>query len=281
MMTGDLYIDEKDAYSVYGIYILEGGYNELVAMPPLKSIETNDWQEEDGIEADLSAPVLNSREVTIRFAVREAYRGYLIFIETLSDGAYHVFDCPYIGRTYRLRLVSVGSFTSIGDFGVVNLKFADDFPLEGYTYSPPVSRLATGEFLSIGGVPLSDYGLRTLQGTFSEITKVADVKPNLYRNIGTRSGAIYDGKRVTCKSKDVKLKCLMRAESLAELWRNYDALLYDLTRPGERVLAVDELQQEFRFYYKSCQVTAFYPEDKIWLQFTLTVTFTRNPRIEI
>lgn len=71
----------------------------------------------------------------------------------------------------------------------------------------------------------------------------------------------------------------MRADTLEELWRNYDALLYDLIRPNERKLWVDELGQEFLFYYKSCQVTEFYPTDKIWLQFTLTVTFTAVLRI--
>ena len=67
----------------------------------------------------------------------------------------------------------------------------------------------------------------------------------------------------------------MRADTLDELWRNYDALLYDLTRPNERKLRVKDLGKEFSFCYKSCQVTEFYPTDKIWLQFALTVTFTK------
>ena len=43
-MKGKLYIDGFDAYTVYGVYITEGGYNELVAMPALKAVETNDCQ---------------------------------------------------------------------------------------------------------------------------------------------------------------------------------------------------------------------------------------------
>ena len=66
----------------------------------------------------------------------------------------------------------------------------------------------------------------------------------------------------------------MRADTLEELWCNYDALLYDLILPNTHNLWVRELNKEFPFYYKSCQVTEFYPTDKIWLQFTLTVTFT-------
>ena len=110
--------------------------------------------------------------------------------------------------------------------------------------------------------------------------KPAAVKQNLLRNIKTLSGAIYDGKAVTFKSKDVKLKCLMRAETLDGLWRNYDALLYDLTQPEERLLTVRELEQDFPCYYKSCQVSDFYPDGRIWLAFTLTLTFTGSFRLD-
>lgn len=81
------------------------------------------------------------------------------------------------------------------------------------------------------------------------------------------------------KSKDVKLYCLMRAETLDGLWRNYDALLYDLIRPDERLLWVNELEQDFPCHYKSCTVQEFDPEGRPWLKFTLTVTFTSDFRI--
>ena len=63
MMSGRLYIDGQDVYKQFGMYVSDNGWNELVAMPPLKSVDSNDWNEEDGIEADLSAPVLNTRDI--------------------------------------------------------------------------------------------------------------------------------------------------------------------------------------------------------------------------
>ncbi|MCC8036700.1 MAG: hypothetical protein LIP02_00965 [Bacteroidales bacterium] len=69
MKTGSLYVDGYDVYKQFGMYVVSGGWNELVAYPPLKTVNYNDWQEEDGIEADLSAPVLNTREVSIKFAI--------------------------------------------------------------------------------------------------------------------------------------------------------------------------------------------------------------------
>lgn len=279
MMAGRLYIDGNDAYASYGVYVVHGGWNELIAYPPLKAVNSNDWQEEDGIEADLSSPVLNSREISVKIAVSGLFRRFFALIELLSDGSYHTFESPFIQRTYRLRLTQQPNISAAKLLGMATLKFADDFPLRGYTYQAPASGVIACDDYAFDGVNFTDYGVRGLKGTLDEVMKTPNVKANLLRNIGTQSGALYDGKRVTYKSKDVKIQCLMRAETLTELWRNYDALLFDLIRPDEHLLWVSELGQEFPFHYKSCQVTEFYPEDKIWLQFTLTVTFTSDLRI--
>ena len=278
-MIGDLYIDGKDAYSKYGVCILDGGYAELVAMPQLKTITTNDWQEEDGVEADLSEPVLDTRNIQLKVSADNRDSRYFTLIELLSDGAYHTFEVLNIGRTFRLRLASVTVSSYIMDFALLTMKFADDFPLDGYTYQEPVSTLPTDDSYAIDGRPTTDYNVRVLKGTLSEVVRTPEVKANLLRNIKTVSGAIYDPKVVTYKSKDVKVYCLMTAEDTKTLWRNWNALLYDLVRPDERLLWVDSLEQEFPCYYKSCSVTEFYCENKIWLKFTLTLTFTRDFRL--
>lgn len=279
MKTGALYVDGYDVYKQFGMYVVEGGYNELVAFPPLKDVEKNDWQEEDGIEADLSSPVLNTREVSIKFAISGLYSSLFDFLDILSDGAYHTFSCAEIGRIYRLRLTQQPNLKAIKLLGQATLKFADDFPLDGYTYKVPYSSVMYSSDYTFDGLPFTSYGLRILKGSYDEIVRSAVVKTNLLRNIPTQQGVEYDAKQVTYKSKDVKLYCLMRAENLDELWRNYDAFLFDLIRPNERTLWVDDLEREFLFHYKSCQVTKFCATDRIWLQFTLTVTFTQDFRI--
>lgn len=284
MMNGMLLIDGKDVYERYGVYVANNGWNQLVAFPPMKAVESNEWHEEDGVEADLSDPVLNTREVEITFAVAGLFSRYFKFIELLIDGAYHTFECRGIGRTYRLRLVQQPNLDAAKVLGIYSLRFADDFPLErgdnDKNYAAPQSRLATSIEYIIDEHPTTYWGVRLLQGSLSEIMKSAVVKQNLLRNIGTLPGAIYDPEGVTYRSKDVKLTCLMRASSLTEFWRCYDAFLYDLIRPGERTLYVNELEEEFPFCYKSCTVTEFFPDEgKVWMRFTLTVTFTEQFRI--
>ena len=279
-MKGRLYIDGRDAYAEFGVYVIQGGWNELIAYPPLKPVESNDWQEEDGIEADLSSPVLNTREVSLRIAFGGLDNRLLELLELLSDGAYHMFDCRHIGRMYKLRLVSMPNLTITERIGTVTLKLADDFPLDNYVYNAPSCAAAPNADYTLDGRKFTDYGVRVLQGALEEVVKTPSVKDNLLRNINTQQGAWYDGKAVVYKAKDIKISCLMRATTLTELWRNYDALLYDLIRPSERVLGVEELGAEYPFHYKSCQVVEFYPMDKIWLKFTLTITVTRNFRVQ-
>lgn len=274
MMSGKFYIDDKDAFTEYGIYVKDSGYNELVAFPPLKSFKYNDWQEEDGIETDLSEPVLNTKEFSMKIVLSGADYRWGGFIELLSDKAYHVFYFSEIERTYRLRLVSNPNLDAAAYLGFVTLKFADDFPLDGYTYAEPKSTISEYGDYEFDGKLFTDYGVRVLEGTLNEIEKSPAIKQNLLRNIGTSKGAIYDGKQVTYKTKDVKVNCLMRAKTLAELWHNYDALLYDLVRPEERLLYVDETGYEYPCHYKSCSVSEFYATEKIWLKFTITLVFT-------
>lgn len=105
-MKNNLYIDGTDAFTRFGVFIAEGGHNEVVAFPALKAPEvSNDWAEYDGIEVDLSDPKLDTKELEIKFNAVGMYQTG-DFISLLSDGAYHTFEFKRIGYNCKLRLVS-------------------------------------------------------------------------------------------------------------------------------------------------------------------------------
>ena len=273
-MTGNFYIDGSDAYSLYRMSVMNTGYKELVAFPPLKSVESNDWAEEDGMEVDLSAPMLDTRELSIRFACHGYEARFGAFVESLSGNAYHDFNFTEIGKTYTLRLVSQPDMSQKHTLSAFSLRFADDFPLPGYSYLAPQSNIVPQRDYEIDGIDLSNYGVYILRGSDTEILKFPAVKKNLLQNIKVKNGAVYDGMSVTFQTKEVKLNCLMRAASLAEFWRNYNAFLYDLTRPKERILHVNSTGYEYPCFYKNCTVSHFKPFGKIWFEFNLTLIFT-------
>ena len=87
-------------------------------------------------------------------------------------------------------------------------------------------------------------------------------------------GLIYDEEGlVVFNAKDVQLECLMKAGSISEFWRNYDALLYDLIQPGERILFVDATGVEYPCHYKSCSTMEFFRDSGVWWRFILTLRF--------
>lgn len=281
MMTGRLYIDGNDAYTAYGVYVVEGGYNDLLKFHPLKNPTTNDWAEEDGVEVDLSAPVLNTKDVSLKLAVSGLYSRLNSLVQRLSDKSYHTFNCVEIGRTFRLRLTQMSSLDTALTLGFVTLKFADDFPPEFNEWSEyrPLPWGAQSDDYTIDDRNFSEYGVRVLSGTLAEVLKQPQVKPNLLRNINTQQGVVYDGKGVVYKSKDVKLTCLARAQNKEMLWHNLDCLLFAMTRPDERMLGVRAIEDEFPCHYKSCTVSEFYADREPWLKFTITFVFIDSFRL--
>ena len=141
IMTGKIIIDTIDIQASYGLYVAD--YMGLVEFPPLKEVEVVDWPDEDGIEADLSSPILDTREFQMRFGGSlKANFGTLIAL--LSGGAYHTFVFEDLGITRVLRLVDNISYKGKKVMNNATLTFADDFPLDNYEYMAPNQSLVTG-----------------------------------------------------------------------------------------------------------------------------------------
>lgn len=292
MTAGRFYIDGKDAYEEYRVFLSEGSVASLLQYPSLKKVDITDWPEEDGVEADLSSPRLDTRNVTLKFVARDAglhFGGFGGFVAALSDMGYHEFRFPALGdRTYRLRLTTQNAMECWWRADFFTLQFADDFPPccgEAYERPEPGSTVTPYDDYELDGRPMTDYGVRVLKGSLAEVLKSPAVKQNLLANGGKQNGAWYDGQWVKFKSKEVKLNCLMRATTFREFWNCYEALLYDLarpdgeqddiTQPGERLLFVDATSSEYPCYYKSCASKDFaFTGGKIWWEFTLTLVFT-------
>ncbi len=271
-----LYIGVADVLEYSYVCTAFGGFDELIAFPPLKTPPANDWHEERGFDPDLSDPVLDTREVTLRLSATDQldYYGAIGMLEVSP-----VIDvrATSIGRSWSLRFIAPTGGAHASTFG---LKFADDTPMQGYTYQPPNAEKEREWILStsrrddfvITESPkrsFADYGARVLGDVVDEMERRNEVKTGLLRKFSTKPGAFYDKAAMFFeKGGDRQVQLLMRADTLAELWRNYDALLFDLIRPGAR------RYKNAPFYYSSCRVDKFIPDEpRPWLQFTLTLTF--------
>lgn len=272
-MIGQLFIDGLDVYQQYGVFITQGGYDGLISYPALKPVTTNDWPDEDGIEADLEDPKLDVKEFSISFSTAGRFSNVGGFIRKISNGAYHTFDFREVGVIRSLRLVSNPDYSEFSHLKIFSLQFADDFPLKDYVYVAPNQDVPSDGF-RLDGVNMSSYGMRMLKGTLEEISKTPTVKKNLLVNNNNTSGATYDGEKVVFEAKEVTLSCFYGG-SISDFWLNYNALLYDLVKPNERILAVDSTGYQYPCYYKSGAVKRFdLIGEKVWCEFDIRLVFT-------
>nr|WP_129732342.1 hypothetical protein [Parabacteroides goldsteinii] len=271
-MRGQTYIDGIDLYDAFGVFIPEGGYKGVATFPALQTPKLISWPDEDGVEVDLSQPALKSKDFQMSFA---AHRKQNVggFLELLMDKAYHDFDFRAIDRVRKLRLSAQSGLDLFNGLDAFSLQFVDDFPLLGYSYQPPQSGQIDDDGYELDGRSFADYGIHVLRGSLAEVEKSPAVKTNLLRTISGLNGAIYDGENVVFQAKDVTLRCLLRASDMREFWRNFDAFLFDLARPGERALYVDGTGLEYPCYYKSNSVSELFTVGKIWCEFSLVLSF--------
>ena len=315
-MTNTVLINGTDIKTTYNTILAKGSYGSLVEWPALKAVSGNDWQEYDGFEPDLSNPVLNTRTLSLRFILHGTVADIDAFYRFLGDSPKQVYNFPDMGKTLTLRLISMPSLHYAQVFHIMECQFAADTPLEGYTYVAPSSSLPENRSILVDDVPLSDYGVRVLKGTINAVAIRPDVKPLLIRNISTVPGATYDEnplindpddelgndyetvtttykgingkwKRqteegvVTYKSQEITLKCQMSAP-VADFWKNYNALLYDLskkdqtataTQEGARTVYISLFDSQFKGWYRSQKVTDFtFDGTTVWVKFDITLT---------
>lgn len=294
---GKLYIDGKDVFVRYGVFVEQYGYKQVIEMPPFKTIESTEWDEYDGEEYDLSVPMFDTRTFPINFGITDIVLAGDLF-GLLSDKSYHVFDFRELGKKYKLRLVSNGTLSSNIRLGKLALSFADDFApvtaadaeklerdgyeldeyntvLEQEPYATaPAGFKQTG--YELDGIDFSRFGIYAVGKTDNNIQKAPNVRDNLTVKSGTVPGVEYDGEDMRYKAKDVQLSLFIHADSITDFWARWYALFTVLAQPEERKLFIDSTTDEYNCFYKKCSVSKFeiLRTGRVWCEFTLTLTFT-------
>lgn len=279
MFENRLYINGNDAFLRYGVLLAQGGINDLLKYPTRKAFIYNDWFELEGIDADLSEPLFEPKEVNLTFYASND-SNLEEFVTDLTRSVYHTFEDKLLQREFKLRLIRQTAVSLVNGFYFTTIAFADDFTSEEMTRNisyPVSSALLPDTGYSIDGVNLKDFDVAVLQGTDESLRNIVEVKQNVLHSSKYSNALVYDDEQgyLTPTARDATLKCLMRAENLEDLWNNWQALFSLLTRQEYRTLRRYNLPQ-YMFVYKSCEIPLFYPTDKIWLEFNLTITIIGN-----
>lgn len=275
-MQGKLTIDGADAYVEYGVFVEQYGYKALIQMPSFKKLDSTEWPEYDGEEVDLTAPVLDTKTFNIQFCVVNVRYAEDLFND-LSQGAYHDFYFADLKKTYKLRMTSNGTFSSLIKLGKMTLSFADDFPLvpdvEHYDFGDTEVRQFGYE---LDGIDMSQFGSYVLNGTDDNLRKTPNVRSNLSISTSDEAGVSYDSQNVFFKTKDVTLKLLIDAPDIDSFWKRWNSLFTVLLQPESRSFFFSDMDAEYECYYKSNSVTKFdvLGNGHVWCEFSVVLTFT-------
>lgn len=275
MMTGQFKIDNIDIYTTYGVYVVKGGYNGLFNLPPLKTPMFSDWQEYDGIDM---LPTffnhLDTKKFSIDFACINGLSGHDQFIRMLY-AAPHDYTLPLLSFDKALRVVGESKMSFEDNLVLFTVEFFDDAPLLNYTYIAPASSLPVDNTCLLDNIPLSQYGIKVLNGTRIELNTKAALKPNMERNISIIDGVIAGAAPLTKQQKKVKLNLLIVSDDIDDFWQNWNALAYNLKEDGTRKLTINSETHDC--FYNQCSIrkAIIQPED-ICIEFILEFTLTNN-----
>ena len=271
-LTGRIIINGLDAFTNYGLVFQNDGLKSLLQMPQFKKVEVYDWHEEDGLEADLSAPLLDGRQFTLNFGIShpDAESEAQVLLSDLASQVYHTLHIPWLGRTYTVRYVNNGSFAQNARFDTLSLTFAED-AVTIPTVAVPTQETGISMGYFIDDADFALYGCTVVKGTRDSFLKFAATKEALKRSVSTLSGIIYDsGDTVRLKSRDITVKLHIRTTDVPTFWARWYALWNAVLAPEARTIEGDGMT--FQCYYKSNAVQKFMPtiEGGVWCDFSIT-----------
>ncbi|GJH39881.1 hypothetical protein RCZ04_04310 [Capnocytophaga sp. HP1101] len=244
--------------------LVEGSIASLLSYPALKVPNKSDWAEENGTEYDLDSPQLSAKELTLQLLLPESKYSQLVTL--LTANAYADYTFKQLQRTYKLRLVGLNKVQTNGNYIVADIRLSDDNPLQKYTYQPPALTAYNVETY-IDGKNLTQYGITLLEGTAQEIITAGNAKTPYTAQNSTMSGLIATNAPIVFQERVATLKCFMQLP-IADFFKGYYALLYDLVRPNARTLKYNN--KKYTCIYKDGKITELYIDSPlIWCKFDL------------
>lgn len=132
-MTGELFINDKDAYTEWGINMGEGFIESIMTPAPLKEFVENTNRLINGKQVLYNNPKLNSRDVQLLINIEgktqsEYLSRYNSFCTELQKGIVKI-NIPSMNKTFRLTYLNSPKMTiSRSTFCVLTIKFNEPNP---------------------------------------------------------------------------------------------------------------------------------------------------------
>ena len=144
--------------------------------------------------------------------------------------------------------------------------------MQGYTYTAPNATLPISGF-SIDDIDISKYGIYLLEENQNTLLKDYEVKEHLTINSTAISGVQYADHPNIFKERTLELHCYI-SQPISTFWQLYEALLYNLSKQGERVIKYSTFQPQNAIYQKASVKNVFLIQSTLKVEFTITFVLT-------
>lgn len=135
-MIGELFINNKDAYTAWGISMDDTSLSALMTPPPLKEFVEDSSRMEHGKHIDISNPKIDERNLTLQVNLTakskdEFFSRYLSFCEELAKGVLDIRTKYQPNITYHTVYLSCSQFSQfMQGIGKFTLRLNEPNPAE-------------------------------------------------------------------------------------------------------------------------------------------------------
>lgn len=131
-MTGDLFINTKDTWTTWGVFLEEGSEDKLLQASPMKDYISNKSRQEDGKQVLATAPKVDERNVTVVFCFAQTATDFITRYKSFMTELYlgrMVLNVVRLGITFNLDYLNSASLSSLTTLGKVAVTFCEPNPL--------------------------------------------------------------------------------------------------------------------------------------------------------
>ena len=130
MTTGQLYINDRDAWLTWGVYLVGDSIDNLLLPAAPKPYTENNFRSQHGKQMFIVNPKKEAREVSVEFCIQADTRAnyltaYEAFVEALTGLV--VFRLPEFNKEYSLVVSGFLNLGYYGKFGKLSVRFTEPF----------------------------------------------------------------------------------------------------------------------------------------------------------
>jgi len=131
-MTGDLFINTKDAWTTWGVFLEHGSEDKLLQAAPMKDYISNKSRQDDGKQVLATSSQIDERNVTVVFCFAKAPTSFITRYKSFVTEMYLgniTMQVVRLGIIFNLKYLSSASLSSLTTLGKVAVTFCEPNPM--------------------------------------------------------------------------------------------------------------------------------------------------------